>query len=248
MQFACNNQGCGCKTGTGPRHFGRVRSVGINRRKKSTCARRGKVELEIQQCLWSDHSIFDNVTLDPQLEPNEIVMTWVIHFVIEANVFAINKDSVTYDYRYADDKLANPTASTPKGAFIRRTLNIEGALTPGAERLPVDHDFEETPLCRQAPLRGELEIQTHSRQYFVDLDNYARTGIGQVWSLPYFSFIDGFGAYLSLYRTIVGIYHLLCCLTLQERQRRATVFPLTLSPHGSNLAEVNMCPLTQSLN
>lgn len=41
-----------------------------------------------------------------------------------------------------------------------------------------------------------------------------------------------------MYRTIIGIYHLLCCLTFQERQRRANVFPLTLSPHGSNLAEV----------
>lgn len=41
-----------------------------------------------------------------------------------------------------------------------------------------------------------------------------------------------------MYRTIVGIYMLLACMPFRERQRRANVFPLTLTPHGSNLREV----------
>lgn len=126
---------------------------------------------------------------------NEFVLTWNIHFILEANVFAVDYsgDIITLDYKYADEKLATLGSSTiPEGReFIRRTLNIGDGRTP----LPWDHDYDETPLCRQAPLRGELEMETYGRQYFLDLDAYVQSG-GTVWSIPYLSFIDG--AYLMI--------------------------------------------------
>lgn len=185
VEFICNKRGCYCKAASaGFRHFGRIRCVGINQRKGSK--RNGKVELEIQECISHDNNVFDATTLDPPLNENEIILTWIIHFVVETNVFAYDDYTMTLDYKYADEKLAHSTDTIREGHFIRRTLNV-GDLSI---RLAPDHDFEETPLCKQAPLRGELEIETYGRQYFLDMDEYVRNG-GTIWSIPYLSFIDG---------------------------------------------------------
>lgn len=170
------------------------------------------------------------------------MFTWNIHFVRAVNVFTVNYSGnvIALDYKYADSKLSDTSSNIPPGAeFIRRTLNVGNEFTSLSQdaTLAYDHDFEEMPLCKQSPLRGELEMEAYGRQYFLNLNAYVQGG-GTVWSLPYLSFIDGFGAFWSMYRTIIGIYHPLCCLTAQERERCANVFPLTLSPHGSNLAEV----------
>lgn len=171
--------------------------------------------MEIQECLGSGHKIFSTTApLSPPLVEDEFVLTWNIHFVLEANVSAVNYsgDVIALNYKYADEKLSNNVSSNiPAGQeFIRRTLDVGDGRTP----LLWDHDYDETPLCRQVPLRGELEMETYGRQYFLDMDEYVQSG-GTIWSLPYLSFIDGLGAFRSMYRTIIGINHLLCCLTLQ---------------------------------
>ena len=52
------------------------------------------------------------------------------------------------------------------------------------------------------------------------------------------TFIDGFGTYRNSYRKLIAIYIKLAGLTHRECQRRTSVMPLTLGPHGSNFADV----------
>lgn len=57
-------------------------------------------------------------------------------------------------------------------------------------------------------------------------------------SLPLLTFIDAFGLYRNLYRSLIGIYFIIVVLSARKRDRRANVFPLTLGLHGSNFADV----------
>lgn len=52
------------------------------------------------------------------------------------------------------------------------------------------------------------------------------------------NFTDGFGLYRNMYRTLIGFYMLNRALSIQERKRRTNVFPLTISPYGSNLDDI----------
>jgi hypothetical protein len=57
---------------------------------------------------------------------------------------------------------------------------------------------------------------------------------GDVISCPILIFIDGFGLYRNSYRSLIGVYTIVTGLTSEDRNRQANIFPLTLSPHGSN--------------
>jgi hypothetical protein len=51
-------------------------------------------------------------------------------------------------------------------------------------------------------------------------------------------FVDGFGLYCNMYRSLMGVYLTLASMNLRQRSRRANMFPLTLGPHGSNFSDV----------
>ena len=59
----------------------------------------------------------------------------------------------------------------------------------------------------------------------------------EVISCPILVFIDGFGLYRNSYRSLIGVYAIVAGLTAEDRNRQANVFPLTLSPHGSNFVD-----------
>lgn len=56
--------------------------------------------------------------------------------------------------------------------------------------------------------------------------------------LPLLTFIDAFGLYRNLYRSLIGIYFIIAALNAYERDRRANVFPLILRLYGSNFADI----------
>ena len=80
------------------------------------------------------------------------------------------------------------------------------------------------------PIRAELEIKTYGRKLFDDTWDH-----NELVSCPIVIFIDGFGVYRNSYRSLVGIYAMIASLAIKERQRPSNMFPLSLSPHGSNL-------------
>lgn len=51
-------------------------------------------------------------------------------------------------------------------------------------------------------------------------------------------FIDAFGLYRNMYRSLTGVYFSLAGQTLRLRMHRANVFVLTLGPHGASTDEV----------
>lgn len=57
-------------------------------------------------------------------------------------------------------------------------------------------------------------------------------------SLPLLTFIDAFGLYRNLYRSLIGIYFIIAALSTRKRDRRANVFPLTLGLYRSNFTDV----------
>lgn len=57
-------------------------------------------------------------------------------------------------------------------------------------------------------------------------------------SLPLITFINAFSLYRNSYRLLIGIYFIIVALNVRKRDRRANVFPLTLSPYSSNFADV----------
>jgi len=89
------------------------------------------------------------------------------------------------------------------------------------------------PLNRTTPSRGELEITTYGREKLIRVFQK-----GKCISIPYQLFIDGFGLYRSVYRSLMGIYLIPACLQASERAKISNVYPLTLGPHGSNFPDV----------
>ena len=82
------------------------------------------------------------------------------------------------------------------------------------------------------PSRGELELQIYGRPHFEALADQA------CLSLLLLTFIDAFGAYRNIYRSLLGIYNTPANLPSMERGRRHNVLTLTLGPHGSSFEDV----------
>lgn len=83
------------------------------------------------------------------------------------------------------------------------------------------------------PPQGELELAEHGRQHLLE-----SMLPGKTLSLLFMLFIDGFGLYQNMYRSLMGVYIIFAGLNARERSRQANVFPLTLGPHGSDFNDV----------
>ncbi|KAI1432614.1 hypothetical protein GGR50DRAFT_696883 [Xylaria sp. CBS 124048] len=84
-----------------------------------------------------------------------------------------------------------------------------------------------------SPHRAELEIRAYGRQHFID-----KFAMQDVISLPFQMFIDAFGLYRNMYRSLMGIYLTPEFLPADLRSKRANIFPLTLGPHGAELTDI----------
>jgi hypothetical protein len=88
------------------------------------------------------------------------------------------------------------------------------------------------------PLRAELEIQELGEQQLIQL--FFSQGLA-ILSVPLLGFIDGFGLYRNMMRSIMGFYLLIASFNSNKRNRRANVLSLTLGPHESNFPDVVKC-------
>ncbi|EME77041.1 uncharacterized protein MYCFIDRAFT_84721 [Pseudocercospora fijiensis CIRAD86] len=92
------------------------------------------------------------------------------------------------------------------------------------------------PIYQAHPIRGELEIIVYGRKPLLNkLD--AQDGVRAI-SAPYLMFMDSFGLYRNMRRSLMGWYITLAGLTMQERNRTSNMIPFTLGPHGSNTEDV----------
>lgn len=88
------------------------------------------------------------------------------------------------------------------------------------------------PIRLSNPHRAELEIQTFGRDALI-----SRFTQQHVWSLPMKIFIDAFGLYRNMYRSILGVYALLAFLPDHIANRQSSVIPITLTPFASEDAD-----------
>ncbi|PMD37434.1 hypothetical protein L207DRAFT_531721 [Hyaloscypha variabilis F] len=119
-----------------------------------------------------------------------------------------------YNFETGTPNSRNPPVSANR---IRRVANLE-------------HKHIR-PACLSHPPRGELELKTYSREYFTQPTS-------KMLSIPMVCFIDGFGLYRNMYRTLMCVYLTLASMNSRQRSRGASMFSLTLGPHASSFADV----------
>lgn len=90
------------------------------------------------------------------------------------------------------------------------------------------------PMCKVTPVPGVLEVNQFSRQELID--KFVRSD--KVVSMPIYTFIDGFGLYRTMRKSVMGVYMQPVALPRSEHTRLANVYVLTLGPHASNFEDV----------
>lgn len=229
VYFRCNNSDC-CQSDSVPdAHLGQVTAVGHDRRSVRDhggavgvvvlAVRKLVVERELPATLRG--------RLGPAAHSKELFLVETdVSYVLESNVHpCVDKISLHYAYGTRPELKPTPLPNDIGSCryFVRRICNMQ---MPSKNR--------HRPLLQSSPIRGQLEIETYGRDCLLQ----QLTGPARTLSLPFFCFIDGFGLYRNMYRTIMGYYVVNASLNNVERARRTNVTPLTLGPHGSNLADV----------
>ena len=85
------------------------------------------------------------------------------------------------------------------------------------------------------PIRAELELEVFGREYLIS------QLIKGVQSYPLVIFIDDFGLYRNMYRSITGVYAMPAGLPASERQKCFNAYTIALGPHGSEFKDVMNC-------
>lgn len=89
------------------------------------------------------------------------------------------------------------------------------------------------PVRLSSPHRAELELRALGRKHV------EQNFVGQnVLCLPWQLFVDGFGLYGNMYRSIMAFYLTGLFFTEEVRETNRGIFPLTLGPHGADLADM----------
>ena len=138
------------------------------------------------------------------------------HYVLKENVVSI-EPNVHLDYVFNDLDPIDPQIDRYDTFIIRRVYNTR--------------TISLRPLNLSAPVRGELKIAQFGRQYLIDT-------LTDSTSIPLLCFIDAFGLYRNMYRSLLEIYFIFAGLTVKERKRRSNVFSLTYGPYSSELKDI----------
>lgn len=221
VQYQCVDLSCRCQDKSST-HLGRILAVGKDYRStRKHPGAYGDVAIEVQKTMrlfeWPE---FLSEMPSPAITPKEIVLIESSEFL--PDVYILTRElNVSLDYSFSSRVTSSFVSPSSSGQyFVRRIFN------PQTGRI--------RPLNQNAPIRGELEISEFTRQHLVDnFDKYST-----VISVPLLTFIDGFGLFRNMYRTLMGVYLIIAAFTFRERSRRSNVLPLTLGPHGSNFSDV----------
>ncbi|KAI1753016.1 hypothetical protein F4782DRAFT_95579 [Xylaria castorea] len=244
--YVCPDSTCGCQDADANNpnmaHIGRVYGVGQDHRTAHCTEQKGETALQIQELfthinkrpatLTPPHP-FTGQAITIQQEENELLLNLDILNIPEENVVQNIKDiGIVIDY-YWGETMSDPSPATTSKASKESMPKYMH--TPEIK----DHVYlirraisqnQLIPMCHTHPIRGELEISTYGREVFEKWDD----PMIFIRSCPILVFIDGFGVYRNSYRSLVGLYAIPAALNGEERNRPTNIFPITLSPHGSN--------------
>lgn len=224
----CLRPRCTCQTTP---HLGRVYAVAKD---FSSALVDGIIKIKVQPLLRrneiSEHEDLVKVLNEP-LNPKEALYIEDIFYYLSESDIESREPNVCLDYLF-ESQIPESQDEIDAGGRSRFRSNIGRWDTYLVRRVLNTKQQKIRPLCQSIPLRGELEIATYGRQYLIE--SFGSSAI----SLPMLCFIDGFGLYRNMYRTLLGIYLICAGLRTQEQSRRMNVLPLTLGPHGSDFSDV----------
>ena len=213
--YKCSNEGC-LST-----HLGRVSTIGRDFSKFAIKA--GDITLQVQALRRSEEldlswsSIFSFENMKFPLQSKELIcIEDEFHYILQEHILSI-EPNVCLDYLFDDLNPIDARIGRYDTFIIRRVFNKGRMLL--------------RPLNLSPPIRAELEIAEFGRQYLVDT-------LSSSISVPLLCFMDAFGLYRNMYRSLMGIYLIFAGLSVKERKRRSNVLPLTFGPHGSELKDV----------
>nr|KMM66395.1 hypothetical protein CPAG_02734 [Coccidioides posadasii RMSCC 3488] len=218
--YQCRNADCPCnKDPMNHDHLGRVQFVG--RDKRSNPLAENAIALRIQPVYRFMPTFYGGKLshLNPQHHPNEVLaLESQGTFVLAGNI--LSRVDVYLDYGF---NMENSGYELPNAQyFMRRVLTLKSGT------------LEARPLNMSTPLRGELEIAAYGREVLKQTFSDGK----KVISLPYQLFIDGFGLYRNMYRSLMGFYMIPAGMKSTERAKRNNVYTITFGPHGTNFPDV----------
>ncbi|ELR10244.1 hypothetical protein GMDG_04632 [Pseudogymnoascus destructans 20631-21] len=200
-------------------YVGRVYSVG--RDHQSHTIEKNAVAIKIQRACFRGNLPDDiqdkGAALDPLILELEMLLAEDnFEFVLEDDI--LNRIDMTITYNFESGIPGSQNAAFDPKSQIRQIFNEKRG--------------DIRPAIQSHPHIAELEIRAHGRQWLTEL--LQRGFI----SAPLIMFIDVFGLYRNMYRSLTGVYFSLAGQTLRARMHRANVFVLTLGPHGASSDEV----------
>lgn len=218
MYYRCTHSDCTCQSEQCV-HLGRVLAVG--RDKSSTAIVPNALTLKVQHTLIPAHIPVSFLPPDDGFRENELVLVEDGSDYILERMICSREPSIYLDYEYQSVVQSGHRRynATSYRFIIKNILNYSTNTI--------------RPFNFSAPLRIELEIATYGRESLMESFKHGRS-----LSLPFLCFIDGFGLYRNMYRTLMGVYLIIAALKYKERSRRSNVLPITLGPHGSKFADV----------
>ncbi|KAF1935730.1 hypothetical protein EJ02DRAFT_428167 [Clathrospora elynae] len=220
------------KSANGKSRLGRVMTVGKDFRR---IAKARGADGEVTLFIGALATLLDTENLAPDLADDAYCATpsvtngraelflveGVEQVEIKESQLLFRKSRIFLDYYWGT---STPHRTLPDHKYyIRRILTL--GKSSGIRKLALSH-----------PHRGKLELIAHPR---ADLLQMLTPNLGRkVVSFPYTAFIDGFGVYRNMHRSITGKYLQFAFLDELERKRQINVFPLTLGPFGANWEDV----------
>ena len=183
VRYACSDQGWECTRQENLRHWSVIIETGYDHR--TTREHSGDVGLicaKVQRLFTSLSLPFElSSRLDPMPHPRELFLLEVFHIVPEAAMSPAAEVIWHWQFGSRPELKPSPLPRDIGRQFIRRiilTVNVR-------------------PLSESSPIRGFLEIEHFGRQALID--KFTRPG-RKTTSVPWLTFIDGFGLHRNMHR------------------------------------------------
>ncbi|KAL9635849.1 MAG: hypothetical protein Q9204_002463 [Flavoplaca sp. TL-2023a] len=220
IAYECGDEDCSC-TARDP-HLGRVFAVGKDFLSDITSPSYGSLLIQIQKLYPASRFSVElrKHPKHPLSNAKELLLAHKEFCMIPPHNVLKRILDIHTDYRYEGIQ----GATYPAPVNYSSEYIIRNTVVPARKEID--------PLQLSPPPRGELELAHYGRPH---LERYA---VQKTLSIPLIVFIDAFGVYRNMYRSLMGIYATVAALNWRERKRRSNVFPLTLGPYASEFSDV----------
>lgn len=218
ITFECQKTRCFCKSSGN--HLGRIVAIGMQT--KSRC-------VKVQLMVTRESPLLSRLGHEGLGEREALFMEKRDLIIPERDVKGQIKAFLDWSFGAEgnDGKTQFPPQPSPQDCQIR----VKQVVRPTA-----DNCFEIVPLRHTKMLRAELELRAFGGKE--DLIARLCPGDRKVICLPFLMFIDGFGLYRTMYRSLTGIYVIMATLNHRERARSEAMYTMAFGPHATNFSDV----------